>query len=393
MNTLPASRLADDRRGHLAFLVLVAATYLMILASNPQSFFLPNGAFLVVAGAAYLLNGIVGFAFFERRGSLPAIALYFAIQILLGTLIVYWSNGVGWLIPIPLAAQSLALPKPGTVLVCALLVAAITVASGGLSDWRWSAMARAGVSYLTAVFFVAAFTHIAVSERQARTQAARLAAELSEANRRLREYAAQIEELATAKERNRLAREIHDGLGHHLSAINIQIEAARAVVDSDRSRALDALAKAQTLAKDGLEEVRRSVAALREVPAQDRPLPEAIAGLAEECRAAGIVTEFNVLGSPRPLQPQTELTLYRVAQEGLTNVRRHAHASCVEVALDYRNGAVVRLTLRDNGVGANDIRGGFGLLGVRERVQLLDGKIEITTELGKGFALQVELPG
>lgn len=230
------------------------------------------------------------------------------------------------------------------------------------------------------------FTLATVREREGR-------AELDEVNRQLRQYAAQVEELATVKERNRLAREIHDGLGHYLTAINVQIEAARAVMDGDRPRALDALHKAQTLTQEGLAEVRRSVAALRASPTESRPLPEAVAVLVEECRAAGIATELVVNGEARPLPPQAELTLYRAAQEGLTNVRKHAHVSSASVRLDYRGDGSVRLTVQDDGVGSDEASGGFGLLGVRERVQLLGGKVDIRTAPGQGFTLEVEVPG
>jgi signal transduction histidine kinase len=176
----------------------------------------------------------------------------------------------------------------------------------------------------------------------------------------------------------------------------VQLEAARTVLDSDRPRALDALAKAQALAKEGLAEVRRSVAALRAAPTDGRPLPEVIAALADETRAAGVATELAVLGTPRRLAPEAELTLYRAAQEGLTNLRKHAHASRADLTLDYRDEATVRLAVRDNGVGADGAgtaRGGFGLLGVRERAHLLGGAVRVRTAAGWGFALDVEVPG
>jgi signal transduction histidine kinase len=205
----------------------------------------------------------------------------------------------------------------------------------------------------------------------------------------------QVEELATAKERNRLAREIHDSLGHYLTVINVQIEAARAVIGNDPPRALDALRKAQSLAQEGLADVRRSVAALRASPTEDRPLPEALAALAAENRASGLLTELAVTGAPRPLPPQTELTLYRAMQEGLTNIRKHARAARVDITLDYGDNERVRLVVHDNGVGDSpDGRpGGYGLLGVRERTHLLGGEVRIRSAEGQGFTLEVELPG
>jgi signal transduction histidine kinase len=251
---------------------------------------------------------------------------------------------------------------------------------------------ESSLAFIPAVVFVAVFGVITGNERKAREQVESLAAELRQANQKLREYSAQAEELATAKERNRLAREIHDGLGHYLTAINIQIEAARAVVDTDRPRALDALDKAQTLAKESLTEVRRSVAALRAAPMANRPLPEAVGVLVEEICASGIVVEYKVTGEPRPLSPQIELALYRVVEESLTNIRKHAHATRADLILDYTAGDCVRLTVTDNGVGTSDPNSGFGLLGVRERVQMLDGTVQLTSAPGQGLTLNIEVP-
>jgi len=193
------------------------------------------------------------------------------------------------------------------------------------------------------------------------------------------------------QERNRIAREIHDSLGHTLTIVNVQIEAARVVMGSDPDRALDALNKAQDLTQKGLTRVRESVAALRESPVSKRPLGEAIASLVQEAQSSGIVTEFKVAGEPQTLENKVALALYRAAQEGLTNVRRHARASRVDVLLDFQP-AEVRLEVRDNGVGAAKTSEGFGLLGIRERMQLLGGGLEINTGVGKGFCLMASVP-
>src|SRR5262249_35849620 len=106
----------------------------------------------------------------------------------------------------------------------------------------------------------------------------------------------------------------------------------------------------------------------------------------------GLNTNLSVTGPVRPLSPPTNLTLYRAAQEALTNVAKHAHANNVEVALDYKNPQVTHLSVEDDGVGSSTSEGGFGLLGVRERVQLLNGTVSVRTEIGKGFTLEVEVP-
>uniref|UniRef100_UPI0035B4AC3F sensor histidine kinase n=1 Tax=Promineifilum sp. TaxID=2664178 RepID=UPI0035B4AC3F len=144
---------------------------------------------------------------------------------------------------------------------------------------------------------------------------------------------------------------------------------------------------------------RHSVSALRESPLGRRALPETIAALVAETQAAGIVAELAVDGPPRPLDPRVELTLYRAAQEGLTNVRKHAHASRADLRLDYRDPASVSLTVSDNGpglggapAGDEEAGGGFGLLGLRERARQLGGQVETATAPGEGFTLIVALP-
>jgi signal transduction histidine kinase len=324
---------------------------------------------------------------------LSSAVVYFVAQTLLAvTIILLTRGGLIWLILLPIASQSVVLlPRRWMLALCALFIVFVMVPIGLRSNWR--AAAVVSMIFLAALVFVVVFTQIAVSEQKARAEVERLAEELREANNRLREYAVQAEELATVKERNRLAREIHDSLGHYLTVINVQLEAARVVMESDQTTALDALRKAQLLAKEGLADVRRSVAALRTPPIESRPLAESIALLIEENLAAGIHSELLVRGTPRSLAPHAELTLYRAAQEGLTNVRRHAQALRAEVTLDFRDQQTVRLMVQDNGVGGKANVGGFGLLGVRERAQLLGGEFRIRTAESQGFTLEVELPG
>ncbi len=409
MNAVPRRFIHTGRSGDLLFIALVIVAYVSTFSGGLRPFTPLEVGGLIAAGVVYVIVAIYGTAFCERVGAVWAVVVYFVIQISLGATIVYLSYGLGWLIMLPLAGQGVEL-LPRRWMLAVVLLAVAVVMPIGLATPRiievqiktiehiysagyWAIVSQASIQYLVAVAFVVLLTHVAVREREARAEVEQLAAELGAANRQLRQYAAQVEELATTKERNRLAREIHDSLGHYLTVINVQIEAARAVMEDDRPRALDALRKAQTLAQEGLAEVRCSVAALRASPSEGRSLAETVAVLVDECRAAGIATEFVVTGAERPLPPQVELTLYRAAQEGLTNVRKHANASSAGVALDYRDDGTVQLTVQDNGVGAGDPSGGFGLLGVRERVQLLGGRVHIRTAPGEGFTLKVELPG
>jgi signal transduction histidine kinase len=209
---------------------------------------------------------------------------------------------------------------------------------------------------------------------------------LEAANRQLRDYAAQADDLATMRERNRLAREIHDSLGHYLTIVNTQIEAARAIMPTDPERGAYLLERAQALTKEGLSEIRRSVSALR---AEQRPLPDAIRALIAEHESSGLSIGYEVEGAARPCSPPVEQALYRAAQEGLTNVRRHAHATRADVQLCYTPERVT-LCIHDNGVGSADGAAGFGLIGLRERLNPLNGVVH--TESAQGFTLRVEVP-
>ncbi len=263
-----------------------------------------------------------------------------------------------------------------------------------LASGNWQVAIFAGLTFSPAIVFVVVFVSLTQKAELAQKEAETLAGQLADANGRLSTYAVQAEELATTQERNRLAREIHDNLGHYLTVANVQIKAAQAVMDKDPARAQVALDRAAQLTQDGLAAVRQSVAALRESPVGAIPLPEAVAALAAETQSAGIVVEVAIQGDPRPLDPRAELTLYRAAQEGLTNVRKHARASRVDLWLDYRDPAAVSLTLRDNGLGGNPAAepAGFGLLGLNERARQLGGRLTIATAPGSGYALTLTLP-
>jgi len=374
--------------GNIAFAIVVCASYAsgtaaIFYSHRPVSRF--EAAVLLTLGIAYLFVGTYGFTRVRESRSLLAGVVYFAIQLSLGATLIRLRGSTGELslILLPLAGQTaLILPIYLTVLLCLSIYTILVMPF--LLRGRWIDAIALAVIYGTGIVFVAVFTRVAASERDARNA-------LAEANQLLRDHASQVEELATTKERNRLAREIHDSVGHYLTVVNVQIGAARTMLDQDRSRALEHLATAQSLTQEGLAEVRHSVAALRASPTESRPLPEALTSLVDQWRAAGLNASFRQSGTVRTLRPQSNLTLYRAGQEALTNVAKHANATIVSVRLNYVEDRT-RLTIEDNGVGATDSEGGFGLLGIRERVQLLNGSVRVSTDAGKGFILEVEVP-
>jgi len=298
-------------------------------------------------------------------------------------------GGALWLLLLPLISHGVVLfNRQGSIIISVIVMTLFGVLVGMMHGWQTGL--STGLAFAPGVVFIMVFTEMALSEARTRAEVERLARDLRVAHDELARYAVQIEELAMEKERTRLAREIHDSLGHYLTAINIQLEAARAVQADETAPVAALLERAQALTKEGLQEVRRSVAALRASPLADKPLPLLIETLAEGCRTSGIETTCTIAGTPRPLPPAFELALYRAAQEALTNVRKHAQAQHAEVTLTYAADSV-HLRVEDDGVGSAEHAGGFGLVGLRERVQLLGGALEIASVPGAGFVLEITL--
>ena len=188
-----------------------------------------------------------------------------------------------------------------------------------------------------------------VMMRQERAQ--QLLRELEAAHDELRSYAEQVRELSVSEERNRMAREIHDTLGHYLTVINVQIEAAGKLLERDPERAGVALTQAKNLASEALSEVRCSVQALKPLAMEERGGTKALAALVEEFGETGPEIFFEVVGDEQRLAPETELVLYRTLQEGLTNSLKHSGAGRIETKLFFEESSV-RLTVADDGRGA-----------------------------------------
>lgn len=376
----------------LAFTVVVLASYFATFAAIRQATIF-DILLMIVLGLAYILMGIYGYAYCARSG-LPVLRIgYFLVQIPLGGLIVSIGKGAGFnaLLLLPLAGHAVVLLDEFFVYLANAGILGIYVVSvGSYSSWEavWSGLP----TFLAGLLFILVFTQSSVSEGQARREVERLVGELQEANQQLREYAVQAEELAVTRERNRLAREIHDGLGHYLTTVHMEIQAARAVMDRDPSRARQMLDKAQILTQDALTDVRSSVAALRASPDENLPLPEMVDKLLKNCSAMNLETDLRIVGTPHVLSPQVYLTLFRAAQEAINNICKHSRATQVWVQLDYLTAGEIRLMVQDNGVGAEQIEGGFGLLGVRERINLLNGKFTIRTAKNEGFRLEITVP-
>lgn len=207
----------------------------------------------------------------------------------------------------------------------------------------------------------------------------------------------QSADLGAARERNRLAREIHDTLAQGLTAITLQLETAEALLDAglNPDTVRDKVHHALNLARQNLEEARRSVLDLRAAPLEGRTLPEALQSLINT--QAGLrrpEIHLDVVGGGHPLSVRVQSGLYRIAQEALTNALRHAQASHIHLNLEV-TATAARLAVQDNGKGfdPNEVfKDRYGLVGLNERVRLLGGALRLETDPGAGTRLEVTVP-
>jgi signal transduction histidine kinase len=222
------------------------------------------------------------------------------------------------------------------------------------------------------------------------------AARLQDLTERLRRERAGAERAAVAEERSRIARELHDVVGHEVSVIALQADAAAAALETAPALARAPVAAIRESAGEALAEMRRVLGALREdeVGAGLRPQPgfADLPALADRARAAGTPVELAVGGAPRPAPPSVELAAYRLAQEALTNARKHAPGAPVRLEVAWEDG-VVALRVADAGPGPpRDAGTGYGLVGMRERVRLLGGELHTGPAPGGGFEVAATLP-
>ncbi|MFJ1707500.1 sensor histidine kinase [Kitasatospora sp. NPDC088346] len=216
------------------------------------------------------------------------------------------------------------------------------------------------------------------------------------ANRRL------LADRAVADERRRIARELHDIVAHHITTMQLMAGGARANL-ADPEVVRDALVTLESSGRLALREMRQLLDVLRAgdepetAPSLPQPGVDGLERLAAESRQAGLATGLDVLGQPRPLPPTVGLTVFRIVQEALTNARKHAGSARASVRLTYGEGRVT-VEVRDDGGGAPPTdgavsgSGGYGLIGMRERVALHGGTLAVGPRPGGGFAVVADLP-
>ncbi len=302
------------------------------------------------------------------------LTVYLWLVFQINTSLVAWQYSLRWVLVTSLllsctdAALSLPFIRPGSQLY-ALLLAILTTRTFSLT------LVGLGVGWLM---------------KRQREQRQALAA----ANQKLAQYAATTEQLAVSQERNRLARDLHDTLAHSLSGVSVQLEAVQALWDVNADAARKMLDQATSNTRSGLTEARRALHALRAKPLEDVGLVLALSALAESVAArTGLKLDLDVQHHLDHLAPEVEQCIYRVAQEALTNVARHAGARSLRVALRRDNGPLT-LTIDDDGRGFDPaaVNGThYGLKGLRERAEMIGASLEVGSRPEQGTTVRLEL--
>ncbi|MFD3680253.1 sensor histidine kinase [Streptomyces sp. NPDC058613] len=344
--------------------------------------------------AGFLLVGLVNAPGAVRTKAPLAVCLFVLAAWFVYVTAGYWPvvNSFGPM----LAVYTVAALRPvRTSLACAALMSAVWIYAGLLGHGPGGGSMAAVLAQ--AVVFPAVLWRFGLIARRSAALARQLRREQDERARR-----------EVAEERGRIARELHDIVAHHMSVISVQAGLAGFVFTSAPATARAALDTIQDTSAEALDELRRMLHLLRAGDhdegadgagpgGRDAPMPglSRLGEMAERVRAAGVPVELRVTGEPRPLAPGVELCAYRVVQEALTNVLKHARHARVRVALDYRP-AHIAVAVTDDGEVADPAKiaqgSGHGLIGMRERAKLYGGTISIGPRSEGGYAVCLTLP-
>ncbi len=269
----------------------------------------------------------------------------------------------------------------------ALLDLALGIPLSRMGDFAYRQVA--GVVFVRTLLYAVVGYLVVRLVREQRTQRDALA----KANARLANYAITLEQLTLSRERNRLARELHDTLAHTLSGLAIQLEAIHSLWDANPAESRAMLERSLAATRDGLGEARRAIQALRASPLEDLGLALALRNLAESiAERAGLALGLRIPERLSDVRPEVEQCIYRVAEEALANIARHANARRVTVALAQREEGLA-LTISDDGRGFDPAQSlpddHYGLRGMRERAEMIGAILEVESRPGHGTTIRL----
>lgn len=210
-------------------------------------------------------------------------------------------------------------------------------------------------------------------------------------NRALEQYSKKIEEFTLQTERNRLAGELHDTIGHTLTSVIVGMDAVNLLMDRDTNKAKEKLALLRNVTASGLDNFRQQIHEIA-VDEQELSLSSVLEHIKVEfAEYTSTEVSWNVQGNEYKVSKHVKLVLSRCLQESLTNAKRHGEATEIKVNLEFKSNEII-LTISDNGKGSEKVSFGFGLKGMRDRLSTLQGDLQVHTELGTGTTVTCYVP-
>lgn len=307
------------------------------------------------------------------------IALIFILEYNSRLLINYFFHSF-YIIMLLEAALSLGFKRGMTIGVIAVLVSLIKYVYLIYYKFNLSNVSQLAFFLMISVLIlvIAGFAQLNKEEKDRKDV---LYKELLDAHKQLKQYTDEVNRLSVVEERNRIARDIHDTLGHNMTALIMQLQMGSHLLKEDVSKAEELIANAVKTAKDSMTSIREVVETLREVSNILDP-SESIKKLVSEFSAkTGVEIELDINGEAVMQTSSANMAIIRIIQEAMTNAVRHGKATKISVLLDYSADSIT-FCVKDNGVGGTTIKEGYGLKGIRERVDAFGGNIEIGTRDG-----------
>jgi signal transduction histidine kinase len=372
-----------------AIWIAVSIRWIIIFIEHSHPYLLLLSTILVVYG---ILLGIFPLI---TKGSPFKAHLYFGIQsfLTIGAMLLFYELDFFAFLFLPLAGQVMFVFPRRTAFGWIIFFGIATVIGqfiqfGGLEGLSFSFL------YLAGLFLIASFSNLMLRANEARLQSDQLLGKLQQAHSQLQEYTGQAEELATAKERNRLARELHDSVAQTLYGLTLQAEAAsRKLTVGETEEVAGYLREIRDSSQQTLKETRLLIFELRPPVLENEGLVPALRARLESVESrSGLKTQINLQEVGR-LRNGIESGIYGISNEVLNNVLKHAHATEVRISLEKKDNKII-LEISDNGVGFDpaslETKGGLGIKGMRERAEQFGGDLQIQSN-EKGTRVRVEV--
>jgi len=372
-----------------AIWIAVSIRWIIIFIEQSHPYLWLLSTILVVYGILLGLFPLIA------KGSLFKAHLYFGIQsaLILGAMLLFYELDFFALLFMPLAGQVMFVFPRRNAFGWVIFFGISTVIGQFIQFGRLEGLSFSFL-YLAGLILVASFSNLMLRANEARSQSDRLFGELQQAHHQLQAYAGQAEELATAKERNRLARELHDSVAQTLYGLTLQAEAAsRQLNAGQKEEVVNFLREIRESAQQTLQETRLLIFELRPPILESEGLVSALRARLESVESrSGLKTQINLQEVGR-LPNGIESGLYGISNEVLNNILKHAYASEIKVALSKKAGKII-LEINDNGVGFDldsaEQHGGLGLRGIRERAEQIKGDLRFSSgENGTQVSVEV----